>query len=287
MAIPLLIAGGVLAATGIASAIAKANAAASAAEAQKKSAQDAMDLQNQTYQQQRADQAPWLQAGQTSLADMLRMTHGGYDASVMANDPGFQFRMAQGQQALERSAAARGGLNSGGMMKSLTRYGQGVASDEFQNRFGRLAQLAGLGQSATQNIGGIGSQHANSMSELYGAMGNANAAGAIGQGNGWADGFNAVGQGVAMGMGGFGGGGGGVPGLSAIPGVSAIPKQMAGSAVLGSGRGWGASGLYHQPGTYDDGSITPLGFGRQSADPYGMRGSSPAAGTGIPYYLGR
>jgi hypothetical protein len=53
-------------------------------------------------------------------------------------DPGYQFRLAEGQKALERSAAARGGLNSGGTLKALARYSQGVASDEFQRSFERF-----------------------------------------------------------------------------------------------------------------------------------------------------
>jgi hypothetical protein len=82
-------------------------------------------------------------------------------------DPGYQFRMAEGQKALERSAAARGGLQSGATLKALTRYSQGVASDEYSkafdrfrttqnDRFSRLSQIAGTGLQATQagiNVG--------------------------------------------------------------------------------------------------------------------------------------
>lgn len=224
MAIPLLIAGGVIAATGIASAVANANAAAKAAKAQKDAAAQAQDLQSQMWQKQQADQQPWLNAGQTSLASMLRMTQAGYDPSELANDPGFQFRMAQGQQALERSAAARGGLNSGGFMKGLARYSQGVASEEFGNRYNRLASLAGMGQTATNNVGAMGGQYANNMGSLYGSIGNANAANATAQGNAWANGFGAIGQGAAMAAG--GGGFGGMAGMQ-IP-QQQIPQQAPG-----------------------------------------------------------
>ena len=54
------------------------------------------------------------------------------------DDPGFQFRLREGQKALERSAAARGGLQSGGTLKSLARFSQGLASDEFQRAFDRF-----------------------------------------------------------------------------------------------------------------------------------------------------
>lgn len=76
-----------------------------------------------------------------------------------SSDPGYQFRLEQGQRALERSAAARGGLQGGGTLKALERYAQGVASDEYgkaferfqtdrKARFGMLSDLAGFGQRA-------------------------------------------------------------------------------------------------------------------------------------------
>ena len=65
-------------------------------------------------------------------------------------DPGYGFRLSEGLKALERSAAARGGLMSGGTGKALQRYGQDLASQEYGNAFRRFqeerAARAGLGQ---------------------------------------------------------------------------------------------------------------------------------------------
>jgi hypothetical protein len=65
-------------------------------------------------------------------------------------DPGYGFRMSEGLKALERSAAARGGLMAGGTGKALQRYGQDMASQEYGNAFQRFQQdraaRAGLGQ---------------------------------------------------------------------------------------------------------------------------------------------
>jgi hypothetical protein len=94
------------------------------------------------------------------------------------NDPGFKFRMQQGSDALERSAAARGGLLSGGTAKALADYNQNAASNEYQNvynraaqeferryniynqdqttKFNRLSALAGGGQTAAQNLNSAG-----------------------------------------------------------------------------------------------------------------------------------
>lgn len=71
------------------------------------------------------------------------------------DDPGYAFRSQQGQKAVEQSAAARGGTMSGGTLKALTQYGQGFASQEYQNAFSRHQQQlenlfkgAGLGFNA-------------------------------------------------------------------------------------------------------------------------------------------
>lgn len=87
-------------------------------------------------------------------------------------DPGFAFRMEEGRKALERSAAARGGLTSGGTLKALTRYAQGVASDEYgkaferfrtdrNDRFTRLTSLAGIGLRATETGINAGENYGN------------------------------------------------------------------------------------------------------------------------------
>jgi hypothetical protein len=218
--ITALILGGGALIGGIAGGVGSANAAS----AQEASAREALGLQRQMWQQGREDMAPWLQAGRTSLADLLKMVQGGYDASAMAQDPGFQFRMAEGQRALERSAAARGGLNSGATLRSLTRYSQGVASDEFANRFNRLAGIAGMGQGAAQNLGAAGGQYANSAGSLYGAMGNARAAGSMGMANAISGGA----QNLATLGGLYSMGGGGIP-----------TQQRVGSMVAGGGSGYG------------------------------------------------
>lgn len=215
--------------------------ASRAADSQEAAAMRAMDFQKAIYEQSRKDQMPWLQAGQTTLADLMRQMQSGgfdrqFDASSLGNDPGFQFRMQEGQKALERSAAARGGLNSGGFMKGLARYSQGLASDEFQNawsrnqaentgRYNRLANIAGLGQTTATNLGNMGAGYADSMSNLYGAMGNAEAARAVGVANGVAGGVRSAGN-LAM---------------LAFGAPPAIPTQAptVGSMVGGPGRGWG------------------------------------------------
>jgi hypothetical protein len=65
-------------------------------------------------------------AGSTTAA--TRRAYGGFFTS-----PGYQFRLDQGNQAVQRSAAARGILGSGATMKAIDRYSQGLASSEYNN----------------------------------------------------------------------------------------------------------------------------------------------------------
>lgn len=90
-------------------------------------------------------------------------------------DPGYQFALDQGSQALQRSAAARGILNSGATAKALTDYGQGMASQQYGNYFQRLQSLAGVGQSATNATGQFGAQSAQGQGNALMAGGAARA----------------------------------------------------------------------------------------------------------------
>lgn len=101
-------------------------------------------------------------------------------------DPGYAFRLSEGQKALDRQAAARGGLISGSALKAATRFGQDMGSQEYQNAFNRyqtersaqlnpLQSLAGVGQTTSQQLGAAGTQFANTMGNI--GMNQANVAG--------------------------------------------------------------------------------------------------------------
>jgi len=123
-------------------------------------------------------------------------------------DPGYAFRQAEGQKALERSAAARGGLLSGGTLKGIQRFGQDLASQEYQNAFNRyqvnrsnqlnpLQSLMGSGQSATNTLtGAAGQQGQNQANNLMNA-GAARASGYVGAANALGGALNSVGQAAA------------------------------------------------------------------------------------------
>lgn len=65
---------------------------------------------------------------------------GDFTLEKFQQDPGYAFRMSEGLKALDRTAAARGGLISGSALKAASRYGQDMASQEYQNAFNRYNQ---------------------------------------------------------------------------------------------------------------------------------------------------
>ena len=66
------------------------------------------------------------------------------------NDPSYAWRFQQGQQAVERSAAAKGLLQSGNAAIELQQYGQGMASQEYGAQFNRTLSAMGASESAFQ-----------------------------------------------------------------------------------------------------------------------------------------
>ena len=115
-----------------------------------------------------------------------------------------KFRLNEGQKALERSAAAKGGLYSGSTLKALSRYGQDYASNEYQNAYNRdlqnrqakynfLAGVSGAGQTATAQVGNLGAQNSAINAGLITSAGAARGAGIVGESNAY---NRAIGQGV-------------------------------------------------------------------------------------------
>lgn len=122
-------------------------------------------------------------------------------------DPGYAFRLSEGLKALDRQAAARGGLISGSALKASQRYGQEMGSQEYQNAFNRyqvnranqlnpLMSITGYGQLATNTLGDYGSRYAAGASDVMGtsAANQSAAIGAAGQAraSGYVGGANAL-----------------------------------------------------------------------------------------------
>jgi hypothetical protein len=145
--------------------------------------------------QQRADQQPWLDAGKTALAKLASGVN-------LPTDPGYQFRVSEGEKGIQRAMSGRSGLYSGATLKALARFNQDTASNEYGASWNRLASLAGLGQTATNQIGqagqnaystiaGAGANASNNISQNLMGVGNARASGYVG-------GANAIGNGISQ-----------------------------------------------------------------------------------------
>jgi hypothetical protein len=167
------------------SALLGASASKSAANTQAAAADRAGELQERMFNKQVELQEPWRQAGMNALNKMQ-------SGDVMGTmDPSYQFRLGEGMKALERTAAARGGLISGGALKAAQRYGQDFASQEFGNAYNRLAGLAGVGQTAT------GAQ-SNAAGQFGVNAGNMMTSGAAARASGYVGGANALNSGLGQ-----------------------------------------------------------------------------------------
>lgn len=107
-------------------------------------------------------------------------------------DPGYEFRSGEGIRALERSAAARGGLLSGGFARKAIRYGQDYASQEYTNVYNRIANIAGLGQVSAGASGNAAMIAGQQMGNAASNAGFARASGYTAKGNAWANAANEV-----------------------------------------------------------------------------------------------
>lgn len=182
---------------GVAGGMIAANATENAADSAAQSADKAGARIDAQYQQTRADQAPYRDAGYTSLAQLGRGTVNGGEFNrdfTMADfnaDPGYQFRVQQGEQGINRAATAGGMRYSGATLKALAGYNSNMASQEYGNayarfnnntttRFNRLAAISGIGQTATNATGAAGQVAANGGAKADMAAGSARASGYTG-----------------------------------------------------------------------------------------------------------
>lgn len=195
-------------------------AAKSAAQTQAQSAQNALDFQKQQYETTQQQGAAGRAAGYNALNTLGSLgsgTYGMYDANGNPTggtgvgtgyltkqftpedfnaglDPGYAFRLQQGQEATNRAANMGGGMISGNALKGQEDYTQGLASQEYGNAFNRfqtqrtniyntLAGIAGLGQNAYNTSANAATTGANTIGNTIQGIGQAQASGAVGSAN--------------------------------------------------------------------------------------------------------
>jgi len=168
----------------VASSAIGANAASKASKTQAASADQATQLQERMFNKQLELQEPFRQSGINALN---KIESGDIMGSM---DPSYSFRFQEGLKALDRQAAARGNLISGGALKAAQRYGQEFASNEFGNAYNRLASRAGFGQTASNNMGGAAGTFGANAGNLMTSAGAARASGYVGGANALTGGLN-------------------------------------------------------------------------------------------------
>lgn len=144
------------------------------AQAAEREQQDkALQLQQRMYEEGVARQQPFLAGGTEDYNRLRALMSGGPGAAqqFLQMDPGYGFRLSEGLKALERGAAARGGLISGNALRAAQRYGQDLASQEFGQAYNRLAGLANIGPAAAGVMNTLGQNYATGAGNIYGAMG--------------------------------------------------------------------------------------------------------------------
>ena len=201
-----------IAASTIGSAAMGSRASSKAARAQTQAADTAAASQERMLERQLAETKPFrdLSLQQLNRLAELYGPEGQYvktpTMDELAMDPGFSFRLSEGEKALARMQSARGQLFGGGAIKAGVRYGQEMGSKEYANAYNRARQqradvtnallgIGGYGPSlAQQNVASMGSAGSN-ISNIQLGAGQARASGYLGQANAL---NQALGQGAGL-----------------------------------------------------------------------------------------
>jgi len=166
-----------------------------AAKAQERAAREGAAAEERMFNKQVALQQPMIDVRNNMLPELIEASrYTPFDYNAYQNDPGVGFRFREGLKALDRSAAARGGLLGGNQLRGVTQFGQELASQEYGNAFNRyqaeraarlnpLQSLVGMGQTSANTIGSAAGQYGQNMAANAAQMGNIRASGYVGQAN--------------------------------------------------------------------------------------------------------
>jgi len=157
----------------------QSNAAQEAASTAGASNDRATALQQRMYEENVARQKPFYDVGVNALPELVAASkYTPFSMDQFQQDPGYAFRIKEGQKRLDRSAAARGGLISGAALKAATEYGQEMGSQEYMNAFNRyqterqnrlqpLQSLTGMSQTTANTLGTAGQNMAGNVGNAY------------------------------------------------------------------------------------------------------------------------
>ena len=184
--------------------------ATAGARTQADAAREGAQLEKQMFDIQNANQAPYREAGYSALRDIAGMkpylTHQFTPEDFAAGiDPGYAFRLQQGQRALDAQLNRAGGLVGGNALAAMQDYTQGQASQEYGNAFNRyqlqrgniyntLASIAGLGQTSLGQTTNASTTAGANIGNLISNAGAATGAGQVAMGNALGNVANTIGN---------------------------------------------------------------------------------------------
>lgn len=193
IAVPLIIGGASLGAAAIGSSAAK-----SAASKQADAASNSLALSRQMFDQTQQNFSPYLNVGKGatySLGSLYGIGQDGstgnkQDFSQFTNSPDYAFAQQQGQLGLDRYENAKGLALSGGALKDVAQFNQGLATQQYGNYFNRLLSLSQIGQNAASGAAGSAANFSGQMSNSIQGQGQAQASGIVGSANAITGGIN-------------------------------------------------------------------------------------------------
>ena len=184
--------------TSLLGANAQKKSAKSAANAEIQAAQMGIDEQSRQFDAIRESLAPYMSAGTSALDQQLRLLGlSGADAqkesiSNIEQSPQFQSLYQQGENALLQNASATGGLRGGNVQGALAQYRPDLLSSLIESQYGKLSNLAGVGQNAAAQTGTFGQNASNNIADLLGQQGSAQASRALAEGQADVGVFNTI-----------------------------------------------------------------------------------------------
>ena len=190
----------IAAAATIGGALISSNSASNAADTQAGASRDAIAENRRQADRSYDDQAPYRAAGIGALGQYQSALNTPTTAADVMADPGYQFSLNQGQQAIDSRFSASGGRFGGAVLQAASRFNTGTAAAGYsaayqrgQDRLNRLQSLAGLGQTSTRASAVAGANSTNAISNLISSQGNAAGSAQLAQGNIWGNTANQIG----------------------------------------------------------------------------------------------
>ena len=168
------------------------------AETQNHAIDTATATSNKYYNEAKGYQQPYADMGLADTQKLNQQVNNGdfIDKSQFQfsqNDPGYQYQLAQGNQAVQQNAASMGQMFSGATMKALSKYGNNMANQSYQqaysryqdqrnfnqtnlnNRYLQMNNLSNMGINANNNLTTMTTNQGQTLAGLDLARGNVNA----------------------------------------------------------------------------------------------------------------